>query len=357
MTNKLGDLLDELDFESWLDHEGIQYKLTRGKSGLQANIRECPCCGNSKWKVYFGLETGFGNCFVCEERFNKWQFIASHLNVSNANVFRYLESFMQTQGWKPKVQTEHKPAHKPATLQLPESLPIPINGRNLKYLQDRNVTVELAAAFGLRYSHAGRFDFTAADGRPAFQDYSRRIIIPVLDLDGSLVSFQGRDITGTAEKKYLFPPEFASTGSIIYNGHTAMQKKPKRLVLGEGVFDCIATQAAIELDPVLRSSTLAAATFGKKLGAEQLDKLKRLQVQAGLEAVVFMWDGERAALQSAVDAAVECRGHGIRSLVAKLPKDRDPNEVEPEVVTDAIWNATEVTPQTAIKLKLDALRL
>lgn len=349
--SQLADMMDELDFESWLDVEGVQYKLTRGTSGTQANIRACPCCGNTKWKTYVNIETGLGNCFVCEEKFTKWKFIARHLNVSNADVFQHIKRFMESQGFRPNP-TAHYVAPKPSLI-IPDSLPIPINGRNLRYLQDRGVSIELAEQFGLRYCHEGKFVFVDPSGRPAEQKYDRRIIIPILDMDGKLVSFQGRDITGTQEPKYLFPPGFASTGSVIYNGHAI--KGRKRLVMGEGVFDCIAIEAAIRQDQSMNGIG-AVASFGKKLSFDQIEKLRELQ-KSGLEEIIFMWDAEKAALSAAVDAAVECKSKGLSCSIALLPPGLDPNEVEPEVVREAIWKATQITSQSAIRLKLAARRL
>lgn len=354
---QLGELLDELDMEIWLGHEGIRHKLTRGTRGLQANIRECPCCGNTKWKVYFGLETGLGNCFVCDEKFTKWKFIKAHLNVASADAARYLENYMRTQGWAPR-QTASAPVQMKAELKIPTSLPIPINGRNLKYLENRGIDTELAKYFHLRYCHHGVFRYTDAYGRPAEQDYSGRVIVPVFDLDGKLVSFQGRDIAGTSTKKYLFPPGFASTGSVIYNGHNAW--KAPRIVMGEGAFDAFATKLALDEDKVLREFT-AVASFGKKLsdGDEnsQMGKLKALQEKGALKEVVFIWDSEKEALEAAVDAALLVRRHGLGARIALLPKGRDPNEVPAQVVRDAVWKSVAVDAQIGIKLKLAARAL
>lgn len=350
--NQLKELLDELDMESWLDHEGVAYKRNRGTRGMQANIRECPACGNSKWKVYFGLETGLGNCFVCDVKFTKWKFIAAHLGANNADVAAYIETYMRTQGWKPKVASTAPVLV--STLRMPESLPLPINGRNLKYLENRNVTGELARYFHLRYCHTGRFDYTNPEGRPAFQDYSRRIVIPIFDADGALASFQGRDITGESDRRYLFPPGFAATGSILYNAQNAAEAQT--LVVGEGVFDCIAIKAALDADHELRDHC-AVASFGKKLGIEQMDKLRLMQEKGKLKVVIFMWDAEQEALDAAVDAAISCKARGLITKIAVLPPGRDPNEVAPSVVLEAIAKAIVINPLSAITMKLKALGL
>lgn len=348
----LADLLDELDFESWLSYEGVRFKLTRGKSGVQANLRECPACGNSKWKVYINAESGVGNCFVCEERFSKWKFIKSHMNLSGSGTFQYIKSYMERQGWRPRKK-EAVEVELPELL-IPDSHALPINGKNLRYLTNRGITTELASYFHLRYCHEGEFAFEDANGDPQTQDYSQRVIIPVFDLDGQLVSFQGRDITNTAEKKYLFPPQFASTGSIIYNGQNA--KESSRIVIGEGAFDCFAIKAAMDEDKVLREAT-ACATFGKKLGPDQLDKLLWLKEHGKLKEVVFMWDAEEKAVAAAVAAALSCAAKGLPAKVAILPPGRDPNEVAAPVVREAIFNAVPINRMSAIQLLMKARSL
>lgn len=350
------ELTDELDMESWLDYEGVKHRLTKGHSGLQLNVKECPCCGNSKWKVYVNAETGVGNCFVCDERFTKWKFVAAQLGLSNSDVFTYLKNYAASQKWTFRSKRPQHMAVEQSVpaLVMPPSHPIPIAGRNLKYLEDRAVTVELAEYFGLRYCHRGEFPFVDPNGNAARQIYDRRIIIPILNEDGKLASFQGRDILGTATQKYLFPPEFASTGSILYNAHRAFQSK--RVIIGEGVFDAIAVHAAIQPDESLKDC-VAVASFGKKLGDDQIRVLTRLKSEGQLEELIFMWDAETAALTAAVDAALKCRGFGFVTRVALLPKDKDPNEVPAEVVRNAIHKSIKVDTRSAVKLKLAALKM
>ncbi|MFP3366609.1 hypothetical protein R0J93_23475, partial [Pseudoalteromonas sp. SIMBA_148] len=70
------------------------------------------------------------------------------------------------------------------------------------------------------------------NGDKRYQDFSGRVIIPVLDLMGSLKTFQGRDITGTAEDKYRFATGMPASGAYLYNGHNALGKK--HLIVCEG---------------------------------------------------------------------------------------------------------------------------
>lgn len=357
-TGELDELLSSLDMETWLDNEGVRYRVTRGARGIQANIKECPCCGNSNWKVYVGLETGLGNCFSgdCEKKFNKWSFIRNSLGHLNTHeVIDRIKAAAKEQGWRAPRRVSAAASYD-TELILPESMPIPIRGRNLKYLENRNITTEIAKYFDLRYSINGIFNYKDEDGHDRHQSYAKRIIIPIFNLDGELVSFQGRDISGTADKKYLFPPGFASTGSVLYNGQNA--HGAERAVIGEGVFDVAAIKMALDGQMELRD-VAPIGSFGKHLSfgddQSQVAKLMTLK-EGGLKQITIMWDGEPAALEAAADTALKLNGYGFVSRVAVLPAGRDPNEVAPSVVRDAFWSAVPANAMTMTKLKLAAMK-
>lgn len=352
MRSEIAELLDSLDIQAWLDREGISYKETRGRNGTQLNVRECPCCGNRNWKVYLNQETGLGNCFVCNEKFSKWKFINSFLNSGPGVTIESIQDALKDQGWKSKKKAVNVSFR--GNLIIPESLPIPIKGKNLKYLENRNITTELCQYFSLRLSLNGKFNYKE-DGKKRVQNYAKRIIIPIFDLDSNLASFQGRDITGEAEKKYLFPPGFASTGSLIYNGQNA--RGVQHIVLGEGVFDVFAIKAALDSDPQLRD-IVACGTFGKHLsfGDEQSQMAKLLTLQKeGLQVITIMWDGERLALLEAIRTGLMLRKHGFTARVALLPKDRDPNEVTAQQVLDAFRRAEVINAISATKLMVSKI--
>lgn len=350
----LQEALDTIDMESWLDREGVKYKVTRGSRGTQLNVKECPCCGNSSWKVYLNAENGLGNCFSgdCETKFNKWKFIQAHLGTATTRqVIEHVKEVAAEQGWQPKIRHTAEVQHT-NDLHLPDSFELPIGGRNLKYLDNRGITGGIAHYFRLRFCKKGFFEYLDEQGKKVRQSYADRIIIPIYDLDGTFVSFQGRDITGTADRKYLFPPGFASTGSYLYNGQNAIGAE--RICVGEGAFDVMAIKIALDDDPALRG-VVPVGTFGKHLseGGEnsQLAKFVALK-ERGLREVTFMWDGERKATQDAVKAALLLRSVGLTARIAFLPRDKDPNEVTPEVVRQAFWRAEVLSAATAAKIKL-----
>jgi len=89
------ELLTELDFEQWLDTEGIIYR--RGgvsARGREINIKECPVCGSSGWKVYFNLTNNVGKCFAGDHpeeiQFNKLVFLKHYSGKSRRAFEEYV---------------------------------------------------------------------------------------------------------------------------------------------------------------------------------------------------------------------------------------------------------------------------
>ena len=352
MRHDLKELLDSIDVESYLDREGITYRQTRGSSGEQFNLKDCPVCGGSEYKVYLNAESGLGNCFSgqCESKFNKFSFIRANLQgVPFSELMRHIKTVASEQGWRQKKQIKHDVDNDLNELQFPESVDLPFEGKNLKYLTDRGVTNEIASYFYLRWSKNGVFKYN--DGNQIRQqDYSSRVIIPIYNLEGELVSYQGRDVTGESDRKYLFPPGFASTGKYLFNGANAINSK--RVVICEGVFDIFAAKIALDSDISLRDVT-PIGSFGKHIsngfGNDQMGEIIKLK-RKGLKEVCIAWDGEVEAIKAAVRSALVVSGMGIKTTVAMLPKDKDPSDCSIDEFLNAYRSATVINKISAIKL-------
>lgn len=345
---------EELDLEFFLDRESIHFRTTRGRSGLQLNVRECPVdgCNDNRYRVYLNADSGAGNCFVCNTKFNKLSFIKHCINGTWPQVARYCEEILREQGWRPKKRIEA--AVDPGQVQLPISLELPLPEGNLGYLETRGIDAETARYFHLRYCEFGFWRYKNSDGEYKVQLFDNRIIIPVYDLDGSLKTYQGRDITGASDRKYLFPKELPGTGRYLLNGHNFTVTK--HAVLGEGFFDVAAIKIAFESDPQL-INVLPIGSFGKHLsygdvnGDDQLGRFIQLK-HRGLETVTIMWDGEANALIAALDAAKILSRVGIKVRIALLPFEKDPNEVSAQIVRAAYYKAETWTPMLDAKLRL-----
>lgn len=342
-------LLDSIDVETYLDREGIDYKASYGTRGLQLNLRECPTCGEGGNKTYINAETGLGNCFhgACNKKFNRFWLLQAVSGLTGAAFASYVKDVAAQQSWMPKKV--HAPLVR-AELKLPSKThKLPIQGCNLQYLKDRGITLDTCIDFDLQFSE-GWWTYKLGDGTEKFVSFKDRVIVPIYDLAGQMVSFQGRDITGEQLPKYLFPVGFAVAGSHLYNANAFVDGETTHLVVGEGAFDAFSIHQALVGTGL--QHVLPVATFGMHLSGGpdgQVEKFKLLQAR-GLKTVTFLWDGEAKAVKAAVKAGLELRGLGLTVRVALLPDGKDPNEVPPRQVLVAIAGAVTLTPLTAIKL-------
>jgi DNA primase len=356
-VSDLSEMLDRLDMEDFLDVEGIQYRRTHGSSGPQLNVRECPVCGSTNWKVYLNAESGVGNCFAGDhppgQNFTKWKFVRAHKeDATPAQVVEYLRRIAREMGWRPARKVSVAVEQTKQEWSLPESIELPHLGRNIPYLDNRGITGEYAKYFHLRYAKRGAYYRYKVKGDWCFQDHSQRVIIPVYDLDGNIVTFQGRDTTGKAEKKYLFPPGLDGTGVHLFNGLNV--HNTKRIVVGEGAFDVAAIKIAFDADPGLRD-VVPVGTFGKHLssGSEKSQLAKFLTLKGrGVEEVTLMWDGEKQATDDAVEAGELLKQHGFRVRIALLPEGCDPNEVPQDVVCKAFYEAIILDSSSALRIRM-----
>lgn len=355
-----GDFItDSLDIEDYLSYEGFDYKKSSGSSGLQLNVKDCPNCGNSHWKVYLNADSGLGNCFACDEPFNKWRFARAHHGGTNKDVFKHLQGVMKELGYKPIAKKPVITADVEEKLELPTSYALPTSeGQNATYLEERGITNEYAAYFHLRLCVDGWHRYIKEDGSRGGQDCSNRIIIPVYDLQGELKTFQARDITGKSDTRYLFPAKLAGTGRFLYNGQNAYLGAAE-VILNEGPFDVAATKRVIDKYDDMRG-ICPIGSFGKHLSynpdddrEDQFSAFITLK-KRGLKRVTIMWDGEEKALESALDAAeVLWKRGGFEVFIALLPKGKDPDECDQHEVYLAWKRKRKVNALTIATLRLN----
>ncbi|MBR7620670.1 DNA primase [Phenylobacterium sp. 20VBR1] len=136
------------------------------------------------------------------------------------------------------------------------------------------------------------------DGSAAYDRFRNRIIFPITDVRGRIVSFGGRAMDPQARAKYLNGPET----SLFHKGHTLYgvagarklltgnKEGPNPLLVVEGYMDVIACQ---------RTGLAAVAPMGTALTEEQMELLWRFHPQPTL-----CFDGD-AAGRRAADRSIE----------------------------------------------------
>jgi len=212
------------------------------------------------------------------------------------------------------------------------------------YLERRGLPEAEWARFGLGFAPNGRAalkDYLVAKGaRPAelvdagllispddggapYDRFRDRIMFPITDARGRIVSFGGRAMDPEARAKYLNGPETAlfHKGSILYGLPEARKllhtgHDGAALVVVEGYMDVIACQ---------RAGVAAIAPLGTALTEEQMAVLWRLHPEPTL-----CFDGDGAGLRAAyrsLDRALPLLKPGRSFRFAVVKDAKDPDEV------------------------------
>ncbi len=197
-------------------------------------------------------------------------------------------------------------AHYQRRLALPE-------GRTARdYLLGRGLTEQTVARFGLGWAgergaltadlarqgvevaqlaDAGLIRHDEETGR-TFELFSQRVMFPILDRRGTIISFGGR-ILGTGQPKYVNGPETAvfSKRRNLYGLDLARDgvRNGGTLIVVEGYMDVIAVAQA--------GFTAAVAPLGTALTNEQLEELWRVA-----PCPVLCFDGDAAGMRAATRA-------------------------------------------------------
>ncbi len=213
-----------------------------------------------------------------------------------------------------------------------------------EYLERRGLPADQWERFGLGYapnSRTGLKDALVQRGaRPADlveagllispegggQPYDRfrdRIIFPITDTRGRIVSFGGRAMNPDDKAKYLNGPETAlfHKGKLVYGMSEARRLRgaggdDQPIVVVEGYMDVIACQ---------RAGIAAVAPMGTALTEEQMEVLWRLDREP-----VLCFDGDKAGLRAAyraVDRALPQLKPGRSFRFVLLTGGQDPDDV------------------------------
>jgi DNA primase len=163
------------------------------------------------------------------------------------------------------------------------------------------------------------------DGGAAYDRFRDRIIFPIGDARGRVVSFGGRAMSAEARAKYLNGPETPvfHKGNVLYGLAEARKiiaaapsNETPPLVVVEGYMDVIACQ---------RAGVPAVAAMGTALTEEQMELLWRHHPEPTL-----CFDGDRAgvlAASRAIDRALPLLKPGKSFWFALVSGGKDPDDV------------------------------
>lgn len=180
------------------------------------------------------------------------------------------------------------------------------------HLRAKGVAEELMVASGV---------VAKSDSGRLYGRFHARIIFPIRDARGRVISLGGRSLDPNARAKYLNGPEteLFDKGRNLFNHSPAREAagKGKTLIVAEGYMDVIALSEA--------GFTAAVAPLGTSLTEDQLRMIWRIAA----EPVVAL-DGDAAGLKAAqrvIDLALPLLEAGQALRFAILPGGMDPDDL------------------------------
>ena len=313
----------------------------RGRSWLGL----CPFHSEKTPSFTVSEERGFYHCFGCGEHGDVLAFVmrTESLTFPDA-VRRVAERFglpvpEEAGGNRPRVDPLVA-VNAAAAAFFRQTLAGSAGTAARAYLDERGLTAETIARFGLGYAPGG--DALARhlrtqgvpvedaltvglllrrDGGGTFDRFRERIMFPIVDTTGRIVAFggrllPGRPVTGDPPPKYLNSPEspLFHKGQTLYGLGAARDaiRARKRAIVVEGYMDVIAlSQAGIGE---------VVAPLGTALTADQLRVLRRFS-----DAVVACFDGDTAGRRAASRSFPIFLEAGLWGRGAFLPAGEDPD--------------------------------
>lgn len=159
------------------------------------------------------------------------------------------------------------------------------------------------------------------DGRPTYDRFRNRLMIPIQDERGRVVAFGGRALSPDDQPKYLNSPEteLFHKGSMLFNGHRARADayESGSVTVVEGYLDAIAVyQAGVKS---------VVATLGTAFTEDQIARLWKFAAEP-----TICFDGDKAGIKAAhraVDRILPLLKSGYSFNFAFLPDGKDPDEL------------------------------
>jgi DNA primase len=161
------------------------------------------------------------------------------------------------------------------------------------------------------------------DGGPSYDRFRDRVMVPITDPRGRIVSFGGRAMDPQARAKYLNGPDTSlfDKGRVLYGVPEARRLlqaggEAADLVVVEGYFDVIACQ---------RAGVAAVAPMGTALTETQMELLWRLHAEP-----ILCLDGDTAGQRAAgraIDRALPLLKAGRTFRFVTLGDGKDPDDI------------------------------
>lgn len=238
---------------SFLTKYKIPFKML--SAGRECSLN-CLWHDDYKNKLSINVHTGLFQCFVCGEK-GRFIDIAQQVYLKKRIATATgddLDLQLTTPASSPILEGDIVIPYPEGYFPLFDIKPGITDKRALSYLHKRGITDAQIFYYKLGHCVGGILD--------------KRVIVPILNVSGALLSYIARDYTGIKTPKVLTPPTIPGRHGIkdyVFNLHNAAPLQ--HILIGEGVFD------AIKMGP------RAVCLFGKTASSLQIAKILNVKPQ------------------------------------------------------------------------------
>jgi len=281
---------------NFLEDNRINY-ITQGKNVTPGWVEiQCPYrwCSDKSKHLGINLNSGMHSCWVCGAKGGMEKLISILLKVPYGQAEEIAEEYgLRSSSFAHPVEEKVR-AHE---VSLPKRMKYVLPELHRKYLWQRNYDPDFIAN---RYGVGA----TLVD-----REWGWRLIIPV-ELDGHIVTFVGRDVTGRQTLRYKgYSDELSirTTKETLYN----IDSVDDSLIIVEGVFD------------MWRIGDPAVAIFGTALTPYQIELLKGRRLKKVLIWLDKTAKREAKKIEGALQNIVDPNMVFTYQYESRDPKDPD----------------------------------
>ncbi len=306
-------------------------------------VAVCPFHDDHSPSLVVSRERQMFTCFTCKTSGNVFSFVMKYENVSFPEAVQIVAKkigytlkgdFSNFQESKYKKEYEIMDF---VTKYYTNNINTTSGINALKYLENRGITKDIIKEFNIGLALDKRDDlynillkknYSLEDlsdlglvnkiNLNVYDTFINRIMIPIENLQGSVVGFTGRIYNGEEDTaKYLNTKEtkIFKKGSILFNYHNARNaiRETKTVVVVEGNMDAITLSA--------KGIKNVVALMGVAMSQVQIDTLKKLNVP-----IILMLDNDAAGLDATLKNGELLRKAGVDTRVVRLSGAKDPDE-------------------------------
>ena len=306
-------------------------------------VAVCPFHDDHSPSLVVSRERQMFTCFTCKTSGNVFSFIMKYENVSFPEA---VQTVAKKIGYTLKgdfsnfKESKYKKEYEImdfVTKYYTNNINTSSGINALKYLEDRGITKDIIKEFNIglaldkkddlynillkkNYSLQDLSDLGLVNkiNLNVYDTFINRIMIPIENLQGSVVGFTGRIYNGEVDTaKYLNTKEtkIFKKGSILFNYHNARNaiRETRVVVVVEGNMDAITLSS--------KGIKNVVALMGVAMSQVQIDTLKKLNVP-----IILMLDNDSAGLEATLKNGELLRKAGVDTLVVRLSDAKDPDE-------------------------------